>query len=125
MALTYREIFMQILASAMVTWLEEGHDLKISPLIPPKRHNYKLVETIGKLYLPPSSSKVLEQLAGLYGYKAIEIAELLLQVVLNSIPIMEVVNENVIEPDVLINMLTDSVQFDTSVHTKHFSGENK
>lgn len=114
--MTYKEVFMQILASAMVTWFDNNTQHKESILLPPRRHDYSILELIGKIYLAPSTAKTLEKLAHVYGYKPIEIAELLLQLILNSIPIMEIVHEETLAPEQVVDLLVDTVKLEKYVH---------
>lgn len=123
--LSYKEVFMQLLASAMVTWFDKDTHHTDSVLLPPRRHKYSLLELVGKLYLAPSTAKTLEKLAYIYGYKPIEIAELLLQLLLNSIPIMEIVKEETLTPEQVVDLLVDSIKLEKNVHADFSNTKTK
>lgn len=114
--MVYREIIATIITQAILSYMEKQNTAPHSLFVPPRRRKYKLTDKVGTVFLPYDSVKTLNTLAGLYNFKPVEIAELLLQAILNSIPVIEMLGKATIDPNELVELLADSLTFDVAKH---------
>lgn len=105
----YKDIIVSIIVQATLSALGREKEPARSLLTPPRRRQYDLLDKVGILYLPFDSIKVLQTLAGSMKTKPITLAETLLQAILNSVPIVEGLGENIINTEQLTKMIEDSI----------------
>ena len=87
-----------------------------SPLVPPRRRKGSIVDKIGRLYLAQDSHRVLIKLSKLYGLSELYMAELILQSVLNLVPIIEMTDIDKLTPEQVVDILADTISVDNKVY---------
>jgi len=112
----YKELIPLLIGHALARLLNKSSDVGNDPLIPPHRRKVTLLNQVGKIHLPNESYKVLSKLSQIYGVKEIEIAELLLQAILNTVPISEMCGVDKLAPEQVVDLLSDSLVLDKNVH---------
>lgn len=115
----YRELLPLLISHSLSRFMERNAEEAQSIFVPPRRRKYKLVDPIGKIALPHESRKILEKLALLYGLKDVEIAELILQAVLNSVPLVEHVGGDSLKPEEVVDLIADTMVLDETVHSTY------
>lgn len=119
----YRELLPLLISHALSRFMEKNSEEGHSLLVPPRRRRYSLACPIGKVCLPHESRQVLQKISGIYGIKEVEAAELILQAVLNSVPIIELSGGDELRPEEVADLLSDSMVFDKTVHNTYDSKE--
>lgn len=112
----YKELIPYIISNSLSRFMESTAEEMEDALVPPRRRKGTVINGVGKLFLPADSIKVLGKLSRLYGIKEIELAELILQSVLNMIPIIEMADLNKLSPEQVISILADTMSLDKNIH---------
>lgn len=111
----YKDLIPLLISHSLARFMERNAEEAECLLVPPRRKKGNLVSKVGKLFLQQDSLKVLKKLSILYGLKEIEVAELILQSVLNLVPIVEMTDINKMTPNQVIDVLTDTLFIDKNI----------
>ena len=116
--IAWREVLILIIAQSVIA-KHENRITKEEPLMaPPISHTKQHFIPLKRIYVPPSAKAVLEKLADALSAKEEEVAEMILQAVLHSVPILEALNESALSADEIKDRLTDSLVSTHSMNTR-------
>lgn len=114
----WRDVLIQIIAQAVIAKLENRMTKEEPLMAPPISYAKQYYIPLRRIFLPPSAKTVLEKLADALNTKEEEVAEMILQAVLHSVPILEALNDAALSAEEIKERLVDSMSRNTGLNSR-------